>query len=267
MEQQLTTPNSSVHRVSIKLPNFWCDKPNIWFSQADSQFFIANITNEVTKYHHVVSQLDARAAAEVEDIILSPPTENPYTFLRTKLVERLSVSEEQRVRQLLTGEELGDRKPSQFLRYLKSLSGTTSVQPNLLKQLWLQRLPSNAQAILTAQPNLSIEQLSELADKIVEVSPVPIPLAVHATSDEQVKHDNSILNALDDLNKQIAELRSNYNHNSSHSQSRGRYPPRQQSKDRNDFAGQICWYHATYKNKARKCISPCKFQVNYNDSQ
>jgi hypothetical protein len=58
----------------------------------------------------------------VEDIITSPPHHDPYTALKTELLNRLSPTREQRLRQIITHEEMGDRKPSQFLRHLRSLA-------------------------------------------------------------------------------------------------------------------------------------------------
>ena len=117
----------------MKLLAYWLDKPTFWFAQAEAQFALANVNTDLTKYYHVISQLDIRAATELEDIFSNPPAELPYTNLRQKLIERLSSSEEQRVRQLLHDEELGDRKPSQFLRHLKLLVGPAVVQPNRSK--------------------------------------------------------------------------------------------------------------------------------------
>jgi hypothetical protein len=65
------------------------------------------------------SQLNHRYAAEV-DIITSPPQHDPYTKLRTELLNQLPLSREQRPRHLML-EEMGDRKPSEFLRHLRSL--------------------------------------------------------------------------------------------------------------------------------------------------
>ena len=58
----------------------------------------------------MVSQLNQQQAAEVEDIITSPPDQDPYDRLKAELVRRLSTSREQRVRQLLSHEEMGDQK-------------------------------------------------------------------------------------------------------------------------------------------------------------
>ncbi|XP_023316011.1 uncharacterized protein LOC111693961 [Trichogramma pretiosum] len=253
-------PPRYVNRVAVKLPAFWMDKPAVWFAQAEAQFALADITVELTKYYHVISQLDVRAAAEVEDIISNPPGVEPYTNLKQHLIQRLSTSEEQRVRQLLHDEELGDRKPSQFLRHLKSLASPTAVQPNLLRHLWLRRLPTHVQAVLTARPELSLEQLSDLADKIVEISPIS---SVHAVADaaEQVCPPNdSLLSAIRELTLEVSALRSRNVERSpqrrsrSHNHSRNRN--RSKSSNRPRDSDKLCWYCFRFGSKAKKCLCP-----------
>jgi hypothetical protein len=105
----------------------------VWFVQAEEQFTLVSISSKKTIFFYVISQLDHRYAAEVEDIITSPPEQDPYTTLKTKLVRRLSPSREQHIRKLFTLEEMGDRKPSQFLRYLRRLLLQHLVQPATLQ--------------------------------------------------------------------------------------------------------------------------------------
>jgi len=133
MDTTEETVNSAVYRVSQRLPPFWPDRPAVWFAQAESQFELAAITRQRTKFNYVVSQLNHQQAAEVEDII-SPPELEPYDRLKAELVRRLSTSREQRVRQLLSHEEMGDRKPSEFLRHLKSLA--PDVPDDFLRTIW-----------------------------------------------------------------------------------------------------------------------------------
>ena len=64
------------------------------------------------KFNQVVAQLNQQHAVEVEDIIIAPPAHDPYDRLKAELVSRLSTSHKQCIRQLLSHEELGDRKPS-----------------------------------------------------------------------------------------------------------------------------------------------------------
>ena len=106
----------------MRFPPFWPDRLAVWFTQADAHFELASITRQRTKFNYVVSQLNQQQASEMEDIITSPPEQEPYDRLKAELLCRLSTSREQRVKQLLSHEEMGDRKPSQFLRHLKSLA-------------------------------------------------------------------------------------------------------------------------------------------------
>jgi len=71
------TVSSAVYRVSVRLPPFWPDRQAIWFAQAESQFELAAITRQRTKFNYVVSQLNQQQAGEVEDIIISPLEQDP----------------------------------------------------------------------------------------------------------------------------------------------------------------------------------------------
>ena len=117
-----------------------------------------------TKFNYVVSQLNQQQAAELEDIITAPPEHDPYEQIKAELIGRLSSSLEQRVRQLLSHEEMGDRKPSQFLRHLKSLA--PDVPDDFLLTIWASWLPSHVQAILAGQTEDSLESASHRGDRI-----------------------------------------------------------------------------------------------------
>jgi hypothetical protein len=73
MEVADSSPPVEVSRVAMRLPPFWAERPAVWLAQAEAQFFLAGVNSEETTFFHVISQLDHRYAAEVEDIITSPP--------------------------------------------------------------------------------------------------------------------------------------------------------------------------------------------------
>jgi hypothetical protein len=83
MEPRNASQRTEVSPVAVRLPPFWPERPVLWFAQADSQFTLTGIIDERPKFHHTTSQLEQRYAAEVEDIIISPPHHKPYTKLRT----------------------------------------------------------------------------------------------------------------------------------------------------------------------------------------
>jgi len=176
MDTAESTSTPEVHRVAVRLQTFWTDLHAVWFAQAEAQFELTAITRQRTKFKFFVSQLNQMQAAEVEDIITTPPEDEPYNRLKAELVRRLSTSREHRVRRLLSHEELGDRKPSQFLRHLKGLE--PDVQDVFLRTIWASRLPPKVQALLAGQIGGSLESASNLEDKICEVTTQPTTASI-----------------------------------------------------------------------------------------
>ena len=260
------TVSSAVCRVSVRLPTFWPDRPAVWFAQAEAQFELADITPQRTKFNYVVSQLNQQQAAEVEDIIISPPEHEPYDRLKAELVRRLSTSCEQRVRQLLSHEEMGDRKPSQFLRHLKGLA--PDVPDDFLRTIWASRLPPHVQAILAGQTEGSLVSASHLADRICEVTPLPATASITPSTPGST---DGILEEIRELSRQVASLRASQTHYRSHSRDRHRSHSRDRhrphSRDRRGSTSDnslqpegICWYHWQFGDEARKCSQPCSHQ-------
>jgi hypothetical protein len=98
-------------------------------------------------------------------------------------VRWLSPAKEQRIRQLLTPEEMGDRKPSRFLRDLRSLA--PDVPNDFLRSIWSSRLHHNMQAVLAGQPEGSLDAAARCADRISEVAPQPALASVDSPPPQQ----------------------------------------------------------------------------------
>ena len=165
----------TVAAVSIKLPPFWPQDPEVWFAQVEAQFSTKGVAVQKTKFDYVISSLSQEFASEVRDLLLKPPAENPYDTLKAQLIKRTAASEQRKLQQLISGEELGDRKPTQLLRKMQQLLGdklgTGTDTNSFLRELFLQRLPPNVRMVLaSADPSTTLENLADMADKIMEVS-------------------------------------------------------------------------------------------------
>ena len=123
-------------------------------------------------FDYVIASLASEFAAEIRDLILTPPAEPPYNFLKEMLIKRTAASNQRHLRQLFSAEELGDRKLTQLLRRLQQLAGDTlGADGAFLQELFLQCLPSNVRMVLAStRSDMPINELAQLADKITEVA-------------------------------------------------------------------------------------------------
>ena len=67
LEDALKASEARVSAVSVKLPPFWPDKARLWFAQAEAQFALRNITEQRTKFNHVLAILDSTTAERAMD--------------------------------------------------------------------------------------------------------------------------------------------------------------------------------------------------------
>lgn len=250
-----------VFKVGVRVPPFWAEEPEIWFAQVEGQFAISGITNDLTKFNYVIGHLDNQYSREVKDIIIKPPATDKYEKLKCELIKRLCASNEKKMKQLLMHEELGDRKPSQFLRHLRDLAGP-NVPDDLLQTIWISRLPHGVQTVLAGQPaRTSLEDLSDLADRVNELaSSVPRVAAVAEGIPSSV---------IADLTREVAELRKQFQQMTSERSrkpqrnSRGSRRNRSRSRQRSDSNYRkhpFCWYHSKFGEKAHECIRPCDYK-------
>ncbi|XP_037970921.2 uncharacterized protein LOC119693005 [Plutella xylostella] len=255
--------SGEVLRVGVRVPPFWPEDPTLWFAQIEHQFELSRITADETKFYYLASQLEHQYAKEVRDIIKNPPATDKYLKLKTELIRRLSVSQQQRLNQLAMHEELGDRKPSQFLRHLQTLAGP-SAPSDFLCTLWTGRLPQNIQTVIATQmEDLPLEKLAELADKVFEIAPPSPQVASTSAAPAVPPHYDILTKQISELTRQVAMLNTMVNqthHSRSRSRSRSQNRSRSRSRPRQPPADHpYCFYHFTYGSKARKCKSPCKY--------
>lgn len=238
-----------ISAAALKLPPFWPTDPELWFTQIEAQFETQHVTTDQTRYAYLVGALTPESAAVVRDKLLAPPASDKYSSLKTALIDRMTSSQQARIRQLLTAEELDDRKPTQLLRRMRQLVGsnTSLVPESLLKQIFIPRLPTHVQVILTANESLSLDAAAEMADKVMDVIGPQIH-AVTATDD------------VSELKKELNEIK-----HLLRGRPQDKRSPNQRSRSRTPSARPpardgVCWYHNRYGDKAQKCRDPCTFK-------
>lgn len=259
-------PSQEICRVGVRVPPFWPEDPEFWFAQIEGQFALSGISSDITKFNYVISNLDHQYSKEVRDVIITPPENEKYLKLKAEIIKRFTASREKRVKQLLMHEELGDRKPSQFLRHLQSLAGA-NVPEEFVRTIWSSRLPTNIQTVLAAQPSTSLEVLADLADKVLEIAPSS-PHVASACAPTPGSSFDVMAREIAELRKQMNEMNMKLNERSRPS---SRKPTRSRSSSRNRSYSHsrkhpTCWYHYKFGSKANKCFKPCNFKQSENNS-
>lgn len=291
------TPETSgeIHKVTVKLPNFWSNSPSTWFVLAESQFALAKVTTQETKYNFVVASLPEDIAESITDLLEDPPTLNKYDKLREKLIDRHSLSMEARIKKLISGEDMGDKKPSDFYRTIQKLAGACgTVGGELLKKLWLSRMPTVISIALAPQKDEDIEKVLKVADAVWEaMQSANVSVMNYAGSPSMHSGNISSLQGsslssapgnsfsvqslqleINELRKAIIDLKQSPSRGRSRSRSnfrsnsRSASPYRSTSNSRSNFnpSGNLCWYHFKFGNRASKCIQPCTFSSNNQNS-
>ncbi|GBL76526.1 Transposon Ty3-G Gag-Pol polyprotein [Araneus ventricosus] len=193
---------------AVQIPVYNRSDPALWFIMCESTFKLAApkpITESVTKFNYVVSHLPPEVASLVRVILMNPDATDPYTHLKTELINRPGESSQQEICQLLSGEELGTRKPSELLRNMKRRAETLKVPETFMLELFLQRLPTSVQTILAAVTDQTLDKAAEISDRILEVTPVPMEIhAVNKSNSNSM--EEKLLSEIEKLNARIDKL-------------------------------------------------------------
>ena len=119
MTDTKVTPTEFVAKVSVKLPDFWTEDPDLCLLHAEAAFRNAQITQSITKFDHIVQKI----MVSVLGLIMGSATssETPYEELKAKLVSSYTLSSWQKVSKLIHHPGLGDHRPTALMEAMLAL--------------------------------------------------------------------------------------------------------------------------------------------------
>ncbi|GBM53672.1 hypothetical protein AVEN_251806-1, partial [Araneus ventricosus] len=172
-----------------------------------------------------------------------------YDALKNRILSHFSQSESTKLRVLLQDLQLGDGKPSRLLQEMRNLDAG-NIADDVLKSIWLQRLPTSIQQILFVSKD-SLDGLAQITDKVNELSSFrPEVNAVVSENSELQSLREKVANLRADL-KRITRSRFRRAQSSKRESSNTRV--RRSSHTRTDNPNMLCWYHRRFAKKATKC--------------
>lgn len=259
-----------INRIAIKIPAFWPDKPERWFYQIDAQFRIAGIVRDVTKFDYLISQLEPMYLDNIWDIATGVDN-NKYQLAKERLSSIFGESEEKRIKRLLASQNLGDLKPSQLLRKLKSMAGN-DVSDRVIKTLWFDNLPTPIKNVVITSEE-GVDRLAIMADKIYEFNPTnevyDIQKSNSASTSDSTNEISELRTDILALRKAIKEMNIGYGRSQKRSSTPTRNRKRSKSRNRFGREGKYCYFHCRYGKKCypEKCTPPCSWEDSENANQ
>lgn len=156
-------PTDLINRIAVKPPPFYRQNPSVWFKQLESQFVLARITDDVTKFHHVMSALP-------EDVALYLDTEtDSYQELKEVVLRLYQRSRTELLEEALGAVSLDGQKPSLCILRIKKKLQQCNLQldEELIKHKLLQAMPASTRSTLAGQMQaVDLQTFASIADAV-----------------------------------------------------------------------------------------------------
>jgi len=233
-EEEIAPKTEIVSHVAVKPAPFYVKNPDMWFKRLESQFVLANVTNTVTKFHHVMAALPEDIGSNIET------TSETYEALKDSVLNSLKANKHELIQQALSSMDLGYKRPSQLVSEIKRRFAEINipVDDSIVKSRLLSAFPVHLKSALVGHDDASLESFAKIADSMIAVSQQVSPFvnAVQASSSDR-------------------------NQGQFHGDKRS-FQPFQRSQIRPFYPDQrprICNAHIFYAEKARTCRHWCRW--------
>lgn len=265
-----------IHSVSVKIPDYMPNRPDLWLIQADAQFSIARITTEETKYYHLLSRLPPSIIEKCADLVVTPHAPGHYEKLRQIIKDRFTPSSSDRITSVLYRSQfVAGTKPSLLFREMLSQAADTiaydivlqrfnTIMPDTIRAACTRSINDLTEEYKTTKKRNLIEEgkLLDLAD-VLAASQFPQTSAIHRGRSSSSRGRGTYRGHQSPQRHNNFSSRgrgrggSSYHNNNS----RGGF---QQSSRQYNPNGPFCRIHFKYGHSAEKCADPrnCRFALS-----
>ena len=149
--------------------------------------------------------------------------------------------------------------PSQLLRHMQQLVGTSTLDEALLKELFMNRLPAEVKLVLAAAPHdMSLESPAAMANRVVKATGT----SVHAVDQASTPTTTSHAALEQEKVASLALAAEKLAKEAHHGRGRSRHLTRGRSTTPALESSELCYYHQKFGDAAYACRSPCSKQGN-----
>ncbi|KAL5109160.1 hypothetical protein TcWFU_007056 [Taenia crassiceps] len=211
----------------IRLPAFWPDQVQLWFTACEAQFAAHGIHNQHARYSCVLALLKPEDLSLLSDLILNPDSTRPYDRLKAGIIQRSHTAQWRSAR---------NEVPSAIVHRVRHTLYEKAVHADetALKEMIVPFLPPAVRSVLEpVKETASLDQLAQMADRVMAMK----------------LEGEALEAAFGELVSQQQRQRSDRFRRRSTSR-RHRVPPQRLL---------LCEYHQRFGEQAKHCRPPCDY--------
>ncbi|VDK33157.1 unnamed protein product [Taenia asiatica] len=217
----------------IRLPAFWPDQVQLWFTACEAQFAVHGIHNQHARYSCVLALLKPEDLSLLSDLILNPDPTRPYDRLKAGIIQRSRTAQWRSAR---------NEVPSAIVHRIRHTLYEKAVHADeaAMKEMIVPFLPPAVRSVLEpVKETASLDQLAQMADRVMAMKIEGE--ALEAAFGEMVSQQQ----------RQTWRQRSDRFRRRSTSR-RPRAPPQRLL---------LCEYHQRFGEQAKNCRPPCDYHT------
>ena len=254
-DQQAALPAAAAAASGLRLPQFWTDAPNSWFSMAEAQFRLRGVNSNADKYCHLLAALPREAFRMVAHLVeqeqeAADADENLYAQLKAALVSSHVMSNYRRIELLTTVEPLGGRRPSELLASMLELCPRGEEASPFFFYHFLQRLPREIRVLLADEDAANMRAVAEKADRL---------MILHKPQSHEV--GVAAVAPLSDEDEAVAAVTGGSRRRAAHKKKKAKKGSSNNSNKSGDKQG-LCYFHNKFGERAHRCEEPCSWPEN-----
>jgi hypothetical protein len=254
-QQQAANPAAAAAASGLRLPQFWTDAPNSWFSMAEAQFHLRGVVNNADKYCHLLAALPREAFRMVAHIVerdqeAEAAEEDLYAQLKAALVSSHVQSNYRRIELLSTVEPLGGRRLSELLASMLELCPSREEASPFFCYLFLQRLPREIRVLLADEDAANMRAVAEKADRL---------MVLHKPQSHEV--GVAAVASLSDEEEAVAAVAGGNRRCAAHKKKKAKKGGSSSNNSGGDKQG-LCYFHNKFGERAHRCEEPCSWPEN-----
>ena len=148
------------------IPTYNASDPELWTSLVEMAFDAYEVKEENKKVFLTIAALPVAMQSSARDYLVNNESKD-FAHLKEFIIKTTAIPDQVRMKKLLSDTPIGDRKPSEYLRYLRELSGRNLERDSpLLKSIFMEKIPSEISVVLELFVDEDFDRIASMADRM-----------------------------------------------------------------------------------------------------